>query len=39
MQSQQKLNLQLSSDNVIEDFVNSPDTAAAGDLISTQLIH
>ena len=29
--------LQLSSDNVIEDFVNSPDTAAAGDLISTQL--
>ena len=29
--------LQLSNDNVIEDFVNSPDTAAAGDLITTQL--
>ena len=29
--------LQLSSDNVIEDFVNSPDTANAGDLVSTQL--
>ena len=31
--------LQLSSDNVIEDFVNSPDPANAGDLVSTQLIH
>ena len=29
--------LQLSNDNVIEDFVNSPDTAAGGDLIRTQL--
>ena len=29
--------LQLSSDNVIEDFVNSPDPANAGDLLSTQL--
>ena len=29
--------LQLSTDNVIEDFVNSPDPANAGDLISTQL--
>jgi hypothetical protein len=29
--------LQLSSDNVIEDFVNSPDLANAGDLVSTQL--
>jgi len=29
--------LQLSRDNVIEDFVNSPDTTAAGDLIATQL--
>jgi hypothetical protein len=29
--------LQLSSDNVIEDFVNSPDPANAGDLVSTQL--
>ena len=25
--------LQLSNDNVIEDFVNSPDTTAGGDLI------
>jgi hypothetical protein len=29
--------LQLSRDNSIEDFVNSPDTTAAGDLIATQL--
>ena len=29
--------LQLSSDNVIEDFVNSPDPANAGDLLSTRL--
>ncbi len=29
--------LQLSNDNVIEDFVNSPDTANAGDLIQTEL--
>ena len=29
--------LQLSNDNVIEDFVNSPDTTAGGDLITTQL--
>ena len=29
--------LQLSTDNVIEDFVNSPDLANAGDLVSTQL--
>ena len=29
--------LQLSTDNVIEDFVNSPDPANAGDLLSTQL--
>ena len=29
--------LQLSSDNVIEDFVTSPDPATAGDLLSTQL--
>ena len=29
--------LQLSTDNVIEDCVNSPDLANAGDLVSTQL--
>ena len=29
--------LQLSTDNVLEDFVNSPDLANAGDLVSTQL--
>ena len=29
--------LQLSTDNVIEDFVNSLDLANAGDLVSTQL--
>ena len=29
--------LQLSRDNSIEDFVNSPDTTAAGDIIATQL--
>ena len=32
-----KTQLQLSNDNVIEDFVNSPDTANAGDLIQTEL--
>ncbi len=29
--------LQLSNDNVVEDFVNAPDLANAGDLVSTQL--
>ena len=29
--------LQLSTDNVIEDFVNAPNLANAGDLVSTQL--
>ena len=29
--------LQICSDNVFEDFVNSPDPAYAGDLLSTQL--
>lgn len=29
--------LQLSTDNSVEDFVNAPDPANAGDLLSTQL--